>query len=39
MAGLPGSTNFAQPLGFKLLPKKEPLEVIVINHVEMPSAN
>jgi hypothetical protein len=26
-------------LGFKLVPKKEPLEVIVIDHLEKPSAN
>jgi uncharacterized protein (TIGR03435 family) len=29
----------AQHLGFKLLPKKEPLEVIVIDHVDKPSEN
>ena len=28
-----------QPLGFKLLPKKEPLEVIVIDNLEKPTAN
>jgi uncharacterized protein (TIGR03435 family) len=28
-----------QPLGFKLMPKREPLEVIVIDHLEKPSAN
>lgn len=27
------------PLGFKLVPKKEPLKVIVIDHVERPSPN
>ncbi len=28
-----------QPLGFKLLPKREPLEVIVIDNLEKPTAN
>ena len=28
-----------QPLGFKLVPKKAPIEVIVIDHLEKPSAN
>jgi uncharacterized protein (TIGR03435 family) len=28
-----------QPLGFKLLPKKEPLEVIVIDNLDKPTAN
>jgi uncharacterized protein (TIGR03435 family) len=28
-----------QPLGFKLLPKKEPLEVIVIENLDKPTAN
>lgn len=28
-----------QPLGFKLLPKKEPLEVIVIDKLDKPTAN
>ena len=28
-----------QPLGFKLVPKTEPLDVIVIDHLEKPSAN
>jgi uncharacterized protein (TIGR03435 family) len=28
-----------QPLGFKLVPKKAPLDVLVIDHVEKPSAN
>jgi uncharacterized protein (TIGR03435 family) len=28
-----------QPLGFRLVPKRKPLEVIVIDHLEMPSAN
>lgn len=28
-----------QPLGFKLVPKREPIEVIVIDHLEKPSAN
>jgi uncharacterized protein (TIGR03435 family) len=28
-----------QPLGFKLVPKKEPLDVVVIDHLEKPSAN
>ena len=28
-----------EPLGFKLVPKKAPLEVIVIDRLEKPSAN
>jgi len=28
-----------QPLGFKLTPKKEPLEVLIIDHLEAPSPN
>jgi uncharacterized protein (TIGR03435 family) len=28
-----------QPLGFKLVRKKSPLEVIVIDHLDRPSAN
>jgi uncharacterized protein (TIGR03435 family) len=28
-----------EPLGFRLVPKKEPLDVIVIDHLEQPSAN
>ena len=28
-----------QAVGFKLLPKKEPLDVIVIDHIEQPSPN
>lgn len=28
-----------QPLGFKLVPKKEPIDVIVIDHLDQPSAN
>jgi uncharacterized protein (TIGR03435 family) len=28
-----------QPLGFKLVPKKAPLEVLVIDHLEAPSSN
>ena len=28
-----------QPLGFKLVPKKAHIEVIVIDHLEKPSAN
>jgi uncharacterized protein (TIGR03435 family) len=28
-----------RPLGFKLAPKKEPLEVIVIDHIDRPTAN
>ena len=28
-----------QRLGLKLMPKREPLEVIVIDHLEKPSAN
>jgi uncharacterized protein (TIGR03435 family) len=28
-----------QPLGFKLVPKREPLEVIVIDHLDKPTAN
>jgi uncharacterized protein (TIGR03435 family) len=28
-----------QTLGFKLVPKKAPLDVLVIDHVEQPSAN
>jgi uncharacterized protein (TIGR03435 family) len=28
-----------KPLGFKLVPKKAPIEVIVIDHLEKPSAN
>jgi uncharacterized protein (TIGR03435 family) len=28
-----------QPLGFKLVRKRSPLEVIVINHLDKPSAN
>ncbi len=28
-----------QPLGFKLVGKKAPLEVIMINHLDKPSAN
>jgi uncharacterized protein (TIGR03435 family) len=29
----------AQRLGFKFVPKKEPLPVIVVDHIEMPSEN
>ena len=28
-----------KPLGFKLVPKKEPIEVIVIDHIDKPTAN
>jgi uncharacterized protein (TIGR03435 family) len=28
-----------EPLGFKLVPKKEPIEVIVIDHIDKPTAN
>ena len=28
-----------QPLGFKLVPKREPLDVMVIDHLEKPSPN
>jgi uncharacterized protein (TIGR03435 family) len=28
-----------KPLGFKLVPKKEPLEVIVIENIDKPTAN
>jgi uncharacterized protein (TIGR03435 family) len=28
-----------QPLGFKLAPKKEPLEIVVIDKIHLPSAN
>jgi uncharacterized protein (TIGR03435 family) len=28
-----------RPLGFKLVPRKEPIEVIVIDHIDKPTAN
>ncbi len=33
------SRRALQPLGFKLVPKREPLDVIVVDHLEKPSAN
>ena len=33
------SRRALQPLGLKLVPKREPLDVIVIDHLEKPSAN
>jgi uncharacterized protein (TIGR03435 family) len=36
----PGAVRLAiQTLGFRLVPKREPLDVIVIDHLEKPSAN
>jgi uncharacterized protein (TIGR03435 family) len=34
-----GSRRALQPLGFKLVPKRKPLDVIVIDHLEKPSPN